>query len=61
MRYLRKSDLVIADLTYHNPNVFYELAVRHLNKKPVIHLIKKGEKIPFDINDRRTIFYEFNV
>lgn len=47
--------LVIADLTGHNPNVFYELAVRHAIKKPVIQIIRKGEKIPFDVSVQRTI------
>lgn len=47
--------LVIADLTGHNPNVFYELALRHAIKKPVIQLIKRGERIPFDISTQRTI------
>ena len=31
-----ESDLVIADLTNHNPNVFYELAIRHAIAKPFI-------------------------
>lgn len=52
------ADLVIADLTGHNPNVFYELAVAHGFKKPVVHLITEGESIPFDIVDQRTIFYD---
>ena len=47
--------LVVADLTGHNPNVFYELAVRHAIKKPVIQMIKKGERIPFDVRQARTI------
>ena len=47
--------LVIADLTGHNPNVFYELAIRHAIKKPVIQMIKKGERIPFDVRQARTI------
>ena len=39
------SDLVIADLTFGNPNVFYELAIRHFTKKPCIHMIKSGDRM----------------
>lgn len=55
------SDLVIADLTGHNPNVFYELAVRHATGKPYIQLIESNESIPFDISDLRTIHYGLEV
>lgn len=54
-------DLLIADLTHHNPNVFYELAVRHATAKPYIQLIDKSQSIPFDISDLRTIQYDFDV
>ena len=47
--------LVIADLTERNPNVFYELAIRHAIKKPLVQIIKKGEQIPFDVAGTRTI------
>jgi len=47
--------LVIADLTERNPNVFYELAIRHAIRKPLIQIIRKGEKIPFDLLGTRTI------
>lgn len=47
--------LVIADLTGRNPNVFYELAIRHALRKPLVQLIKKGERIPFDVAATRTI------
>ncbi|MDO8632167.1 MAG: hypothetical protein Q7R41_16915, partial [Phycisphaerales bacterium] len=47
--------LVVADLTERNPNVFYELAIRHAIRKPFVQLIKKGERIPFDVAGARTI------
>ncbi len=47
--------LVIADLTEWNPNVFYELAVRHALRKPFIQIIEKGQRIPFDVASLRTI------
>jgi len=47
--------LVIADLTEKNPNVFYELAVRHAIRKPLVQIMQKGEKIPFDVAGLRTI------
>ncbi|WP_185015615.1 hypothetical protein [Salinisphaera orenii] len=49
------SDLVIADLTGGNPNVFYELAIRHATAKPYIQIIEAGASIPFDISGVRTI------
>lgn len=47
--------LVIADLTGRNPNVYYELAIRHAIRKPLVQLIQKGERIPFDVAGTRTI------
>ena len=47
--------LVVADLSGKNPNVYYELALRHAIKKPLIQLIAKGEPLPFDIAGMRTI------
>lgn len=47
--------LVIADLTERNPNVFYELAVRHALRKPLVQIIAIGEQIPFDVAGMRTI------
>lgn len=53
-----ESPLVIVDLTGGNPNVFYELAVRHVTGKPYIQLIAMGETIPFDISGLRTIIID---
>ena len=55
---LNKSDLIIADLTDKNANVFYELAICHALKKPVIHFIKKGDDVPFDLQQNRVVLYD---
>lgn len=55
---LKNYDLVIADLTGHNPNVFFEMGYRTSTGKPIIHLKQKGEKIPFDVSTIRTFEYD---
>jgi len=52
------ADLVIADLTDKNLNVFYELAIRHAIRKPLVQMIKKGEVIPFDVAATRIIQFD---
>jgi len=55
IQHLVEDPLVIADLSGWNPNVFYELAVRHAVRKPVVQIIQAGERIPFDVAGTRTI------
>ena len=38
--------------------MFYELAIRHAIRKPIIQIISKGESIPFDVAGTRTIFVD---
>ncbi len=54
---LMEADLVIADLTTNNANVYYELSLRHAIGKPVIHMAASGTNLSFDVRDNRTIFY----
>lgn len=53
--HLVNDPLVIADLSNYNPNVFYELGVRHAFRKPVVQIIERGQRIPFDVSGLRTI------
>lgn len=62
IQYLRTSELVIADITDHNANVFYEFGYRQALKLPLIPIIHEdGEKIPFDITTLRTIRYSNDI
>ncbi len=55
---LKKSRLAIADLSYLNPNVFYEVALRHSLRLPVVQIIRKADKLPFDVNQSRTLTFD---
>lgn len=52
------SDVVLAELTGRNPNVFYELGIAHSHEKPVIMLTQNSDDIPFDVGHLRTIVYD---
>lgn len=58
IRRIYESELIVADMSGHNPNVFYEIAVAHGYRRPVIHLMEDGQKVPFDLGDQRAIFYD---
>jgi hypothetical protein len=45
---IERADLIVADLTGHNPNVHYELGVAHAREKQVVPMMMKGDMPPFD-------------
>lgn len=61
IKLLIEADLVIADLTGANSNVYYELSLRHAIGKPAIHMALENTKLSFDIADNRTIFYTMHA
>lgn len=58
VRRIKEADLVVADITDHNPNVFYELAIAHGYKRPTVHIGHVDTSVPFDIADMRIIKYD---
>jgi hypothetical protein len=51
-------ELVIADLSNWNANAFYELGLRHMAERPVIHMIDRAkDDLPFDVKPYRTILF----
>jgi len=59
--FIRAADVIIADCTGRNPNVFYELGIAHAHDKKVI-LISQGrhEDVPSDIKHYEFIFYQLD-
>jgi hypothetical protein len=58
---INEADLIIADVTENNPNVFYELGFSNTRNKPTILMKYKSSEIPFDIQNSRIIFFDFDI
>ena len=52
------ADVVIADLTSRNPNVFYELGIAHSVGNKTIMTTQSIADVPFDIANYRVLIYE---
>jgi nucleoside 2-deoxyribosyltransferase len=57
---IEKADIIIADLSGLNPNVFYEVGYAHAYKKEMILLTQNEEEIPFDLQSYRYETYSLN-
>jgi nucleoside 2-deoxyribosyltransferase len=59
--HLLEANMIVADLTDGNPNVFWELGYLNSLGKPVVQMIQKGQKLPFNVFDIPTIPYSIEV
>ena len=59
---LLQADIVIADITIHNANVFYELGIRHAlrDKKTILIKMPGFDETPFDILGYRYVSYKMD-
>jgi hypothetical protein len=58
---IRFAEVVVADITGNNPNVFYELGLAHALGKEVILLAQGDEHAPFDVSTSRVLRYDINA
>ena len=62
IKHIVESDIAIVDVTTANPNVFYELGVRHALKRKVTLLgARHGTKLPFNIQGFNVIEYDLRI
>ena len=55
------AQLVIADISVANANVYFEVGYALASKKPIILLAKKDTALPFDVSGFRVLFYEDSI
>lgn len=60
-REIEQAEVVVAEITPANPNVFYELGYAHALGKPTILLAQRGAELPFDIRSFRVVFYNDTI
>jgi hypothetical protein len=58
-RELVRADIVVADVSVHNANVFYELGIRHaVQPRSTVLIYAKIDETPFDIKTDRYLRYD---
>jgi hypothetical protein len=58
IEHVLRARAAVVDLTGANPNVYYEMAIRHAARLPTVLIAQVGEPLPFDIAQERTIFFD---
>jgi nucleoside 2-deoxyribosyltransferase len=57
---ISNAEIVVADLTGQNANVFYEVGIAHATSKPVLLLAQSLADVPFDLRHRRVLMYDYS-
>jgi len=60
LRSISAADVILADLTRKNANVFYEVGICHALGKPVLLLAQSIDDVPFDLRHRRVLLYDYS-
>ena len=60
-RQIKSADIIIADMSGKNANVFYEVGYAHANDKLCILLTHSADDIPFDLKHHRHIVYGSSI
>jgi hypothetical protein len=55
---IEAAEVLVAELTGRNPNVFYELGLAHGKNKPVVLVSATESDVPFDLQHIRVIYYD---
>lgn len=58
---INKADIIVADMTGQNPNVFYEVGYAHALGKIVLLLTQNANDIPFDLKHRPHTIYRGRI
>lgn len=58
---IAKADVIVAEMTGRNPNVFYEVGYAHALNKRVILLTRSADDIPFDLKHYPHVVYEGSI
>jgi len=61
IEHIFSSDAVIAEISDHNPNVFYEMGVAHAIGNKTIMIAQNAKALPFDISNYRCLIYKQSV
>jgi hypothetical protein len=56
-RVIRDADLVVAEISPPNENVFYEVGYAHASRAPTLLLVHEDRELPFDVRPERCVRY----